>query len=364
MIIPYSTDAPIYHWPIATVGMILLNIGVYIACVSAATEAAPAVDPNAEVDPTQMITQYMGGGGGDDPYEEVINPYILHYGRLWPPEWVTSNFIHADLFHLLGNMFGLWGLGLIVEGKVGWWRFLLIFLGIGIGQCAMEQVMTLGMDGGSLGASSIVFGLLAICLIWAPKNELSCVMFWGHRISAIDIGVVSYCIILFSLEIVMMAFSSMTSGISITSAVLHFMGALVGAVIGVALLKLDWVDCEQWDLFTVLAGRAGQRPQRKAKKAVEEPESPEMLERRREMALSQIRELTAKGDPQLAYAAHKRMSRDFQRLAAFRQRLPEIDRRLSQAATLGRFGVPDGRVPSPLPGKHRPRAVGTGPRAH
>ena len=31
LIIPTGTDAPIYHWPLVTVGLIVLNIAVFFA---------------------------------------------------------------------------------------------------------------------------------------------------------------------------------------------------------------------------------------------------------------------------------------------------------------------------------------------
>ena len=51
---------------------------------------------------------------------------------LWPndPQWyqfITGNFLHADLFHLLGNMLFLWLLGDNIEDIVGHAGFLLIY---------------------------------------------------------------------------------------------------------------------------------------------------------------------------------------------------------------------------------------------
>jgi len=37
----------------------------------------------------------------------------------------------------------------------------------------------------------------------------------------------------------------------------HSVGALLGFVIAVVLLKFKWVDCENWDLFAVMQGRQG-----------------------------------------------------------------------------------------------------------
>ena len=43
MLIPYNTDATIYHWPLATVGLIAPNVAVFIA--------APQYMPKRQVDP-------------------------------------------------------------------------------------------------------------------------------------------------------------------------------------------------------------------------------------------------------------------------------------------------------------------------
>ena len=159
MLIPYGTDAPIYHLPYATVGMIVLNAGVSFA-VWAATGGGWHI-ATEELDETARIVEEM----------------MLQYANgLRPWQWITSNFLHADILHLLGNMFCLWSFGLVTEGKVGWWRFLMIYFGIGVAQCDFEQTLMLSAStGGSLGASSVIYGLLAICMVWAPQNEMSCV---------------------------------------------------------------------------------------------------------------------------------------------------------------------------------------------
>ena len=220
MIFPWRTDAPIYHFPFATIGLIVVNWLVF-ACA----------------------------------FQESVDlePYILHYGDgLQPVQWVTSNFIHADLMHLLSNMLFLWSFGLIVEGKLGWWRFLLVYFGIGIAECAFEQAVTQGLrGGGSLGASSIVFGLMAISLVWAPKNELTCLVFLGFRPFTWEVPILAFSLLYIGIEVAMTALA----GNQISSGLLHLFGIGFGFAVGIGLLKLDWVDCEGWDLFNVLRGR-------------------------------------------------------------------------------------------------------------
>ena len=144
LFLPYRTDAALDHRPYATLGLIALNVFIYFS------HAMSDWDPSA---------------------------YILEYGKINPIQWVTSAFLHEDLMHLIGNMIFLWVFGMLVEGKTGALAFLGIYLGIGVTQSALEQVLMLGSEQvGSLGASSILYGLIGMSLIWAPKNEVS--FFW------------------------------------------------------------------------------------------------------------------------------------------------------------------------------------------
>lgn len=224
MFIPYNTDAPLYHYPITTIGLIAVNTVVLIAC-GQATDA-----------------------------DQVV-PWILQFGDgLHPLQWISGNFMHAGIMHLLGNMFFLWGFGLVVEGKLGWWRFLLLYLAIGIIYSFVIQMAMLGSHGGALGASGVLFGLMAIALIWAPKNEMDCfIWFVTGRLVEVPITVFATVYLLWQFAIAMLTHFSMSS------AMLHLTGAGVGAIFGVAMLKFGMVDCEGWDLFAVRAGREGQR---------------------------------------------------------------------------------------------------------
>ena len=145
MFIPIGTDAPLYFFPYATIASIVVNCVAFGVC-------------------------WTAGPG-------AVEPWILAHGDgLHPLQWVTSIFLHADPIHLLGNMFFLWIFGLIIEGKIGWFKFLAIYLGIGVGQCALEQlIMSSHGSYGSLGASAAISGLMAIAMIWAPQNEINIV---------------------------------------------------------------------------------------------------------------------------------------------------------------------------------------------
>jgi len=272
MIIPLSTDAPVYHFPVATIGLIVVNVVCFL----------------------------ISGMGSEEMVERWAMYSLQHGQGLHPVQWVTSNFLHAGFMHLIGNMIFFWGFGLVVEGKLGWWKMLLVYLGIGITQCAIEQVLMLGADPmasvhqslgfefdeeelrdsgmpedkiaalrdqwqqigseidrqqipGSLGASSIVYGMLAMSLVWAPKNEVNCLLMLGMRPITFEITIMSFALWYIGEEILM----TTMQGFSMTTPLLHLMGAGLGFAVGVALFKARMVDCEDWDLFSVLSGHYG-----------------------------------------------------------------------------------------------------------
>jgi membrane associated rhomboid family serine protease len=215
VLIPYNTDAPIYHFPAATIGLIAVNTLVFIVTVQA--------------DPQNVV------------------PWILQFGAgLHPLQWVSNIFLHAGFLHILGNMFYLWGFGLVVEGKLGWWRFLLVYLAIGAISSAIEQLAMLdAQGGGALGASGAIFGLMVIALVWAPKNEMSCFFWILFHPMMIELPITVFA----TTYLVWQGIVAWLTHFSMSSAMLHLTGAAVGAVFGVVLLKLDYVDCEGWDLF-------------------------------------------------------------------------------------------------------------------
>jgi hypothetical protein len=180
---------------------------------------------------------------------------------------VTNNFLHAGLLHIAGNMFFLWGFGLVVEGKLGWLRFLVLYLTIGTIYGAIIQVAMLGSHGLALGASGAIFGLLVIALIWAPKNEMSCFL-WLFRPMLVEMPITIFA----STYLIWQVFVAWLTNFSMSSAMLHLTGGGVGAVFGVALLKLHWVDCEGWDLFALWKGNLGSQSGRASHK--NQPASP------------------------------------------------------------------------------------------
>jgi membrane associated rhomboid family serine protease len=223
-VFPWKTDAPIYHLPVATVTLIVLNAIAFFVTINA----------------TEI---------------ENVEPWMLAFGDgLHPVQWVSNIFMHADVMHLVGNMIFLWAFGLVIEGKIGWWRFVLVYLGMGVFESATAQLFMLNGEGWALGASGAIYGLVAMALVWAPSNSMSVFMLLGVRPISFDFPIIGLATLYIGLEV----YSAIAAEFQMSSAMLHLAGVVPGFAIAIAMLKLDWVDCEDWDFFAVFAGRQGE----------------------------------------------------------------------------------------------------------
>jgi membrane associated rhomboid family serine protease len=237
MIIPWGTDAPIYHRPFATIALILINVLLLF------------VVPR-------------------DAYDD----YVLVIGDgVHPIQWLTNNFLHSGIIHLVGNMIFLWTFGLIVEGKLGWWRFLIVYLLLGVVDSALMQLLVpSSVEIRMLGSSTIIFGLMGISLVWAPRNEVTCIIWLRFTPIELDLSILWFGAMYIALDVftggmsgvLKASLTNLPAGVIVAMALDHTFGAILGIIVGAAMVKLKLVDCENWDLFAVIERRTG-RPKDK-----------------------------------------------------------------------------------------------------
>ena len=298
MIIPYGTDAPVYHWPYATIGTIAVNAVVFLITY-----------------PMILMVEDR------KEFEPIIEFLILKFGTINPLQWLTWNYMHIDPIHLIGNMAFLWAFGIIVEGKIGWWRFLLIYNAIGIfeGSVIQTVALLLGETEGALGSSGAIFGLLAISMIWAPVNEMQCFYFMVRWMGTVEASVLTVAAFYIVLQIVVgvIHFTQAMSGALIeqtsliTSEALHVVGAAGGLAIGVAMVAMKWVDCENFDVFSVLAGRHRMSDSERREEFARSAEGQALRTRQLEQAQGEFRQQLAAGQPLAALATHRRAKHQF-----------------------------------------------------
>jgi hypothetical protein len=109
---------------------------------------------------------------------------------------------------------------------------------------------------GSKGASAVIIGLLAMCMLWAPSNNFDVYFRWSQFISAPEGGLREWPIsTVFGIFVVKEVFMFWMMGMPISSEALHFNGFVVGGVCGLAMLVSGWFDYEGHNLLSVWVGK-------------------------------------------------------------------------------------------------------------
>jgi membrane associated rhomboid family serine protease len=254
---------------------------------------------------------------------KVLSALSLQTGDgLHPYQWVTVNFVHADPFHLIVNLAALWTFGFLVEGKIGWYKSLAIYLGIGVAQSAVVQMLFLGAAKGSMcGASPIVFGMMGMCLVWGPENKVIFVgVRWWVFMHNFSVRIKYLVAVVVGLQITVAS----ALNLALRSVPGHLLGAAAGLGIGIWMLKTGRVECENWDVFSVEAGRHEMTEEQLEKDKLRDPayrrHREEQLEGRRQELLEKFRTLVRDGHPAVAWAAYERMTKDQAEVV-----LPEAD---------------------------------------
>ena len=106
----WSHEAKTYRWPYATIGLIGVNVLVFVFELSIGVRFAPFLQQWGLV-PARVNS-------------EVTVHNVLTIG--------TAMFLHTGWLHLIGNMWFLFVFGDAVEDAFGWRWFLAIYLRVGL----------------------------------------------------------------------------------------------------------------------------------------------------------------------------------------------------------------------------------------
>ncbi len=110
---------------------------------------------------------------------------VMH-AQVW--RFLTYQFLHAGLMHILFNMLGLWSFGRLVEERMGSRRYLAFYILCGIAGASLYLLLSVGgmlyqhrvpffLPGSPtdilVGASASIFGVLVAAAYYAPRSLVS-----------------------------------------------------------------------------------------------------------------------------------------------------------------------------------------------
>jgi membrane associated rhomboid family serine protease len=193
-----------------TIGLIALNAIVYLI-----TSLSGENFTNAAVLGLGFIPSVVHNTAELDPRFVVI-PEQLSY--------VTYAFLHADIFHLGGNMVFLWVFGDNVEDALGHIRYLIFYLLCAIAGALFQSLVAWDSQVPLIGASGAIAGVVTAYLILYPRVKV-----WVLAFARIPLRIPAFIpLILWVLfQVVMFA----ASGEDQISWACHIGGIIAGAVL-------------------------------------------------------------------------------------------------------------------------------------
>ena len=144
----YDESSPRIKRPFLTIGLIAVNVLVFFIF---------AASPNFEnfVFKWGLIPAFVLSGQG-----------LLTF--------ISSMFLHADLFHLMGNMWFLWLFGDNLEHNLGSLRFLIFYLFCGL-IASLVHIFTIPYSDTflpTIGAWGAISGIQGGYMVLFPKNKI------------------------------------------------------------------------------------------------------------------------------------------------------------------------------------------------
>lgn len=150
LFVPVRTDSPVRRMPLINHSIIALNIAIFLA--TDVIQSSSVLE-----NPLIYKSRYS------------LDPTDLHLSQ-----FITYQFLHGDLMHLLGNMLFLWVFGNSVNARMGNLAYLLFYLACGVFAGVGFAVTSVHS---CLGSSGAIAGITTAYLVMFPQARVT-VFYW------------------------------------------------------------------------------------------------------------------------------------------------------------------------------------------
>lgn len=166
--IPIRDENPSRAIPLVTIGLIAINMAVFIYEVSLGSRV-------------EQLISTMG-----------VTPYnIVHVGLPAYPTLFSSMFLHGGWEHVLGNMLYLWIFGDNIEDFLGKARFIIFYLVCGLAASAAHILTQAGSQIPTIGASGAISGVLGGYILLYPRAKVLTIIPLGYFIRMVRLPAVA-----------------------------------------------------------------------------------------------------------------------------------------------------------------------------
>lgn len=145
----------------------------------------------------------------------------------------TSMFVHGGFLHIFGNMLIFFFMGMAFEQRIGWKKFLVIYLLTGVCGALTHSLLNLGSSITLIGASGAIFGILGAFAFSYPRDEVVMPIPLGIVMILRRIKVIYAALLFAALETVIVMFDVQDS----TAHFAHLGGLVSGLILAVVLIR-------------------------------------------------------------------------------------------------------------------------------
>ena len=222
MILPIRTSIRPRQTPYANYALIVLNVLIY-------------------------LMQFMA-----DPYtgRPVYRPWVNDW-MLIPVQWrywqfLTYAFLHAHMWHIVGNMFFLYMFGKSVNDKLGHVKYLCFYLAGAIFSGMGHALLNINSAAATLGASGAVAAVTGAYLVLFPQTLIT-VLYWFIFIGTLEIPAIWFI----GLKLILIDnwLAASADGVAYDA---HIAGYVYGIGIMVLCVAAGWIPKSQFDLWAMI----------------------------------------------------------------------------------------------------------------
>ncbi|MBN1942614.1 MAG: rhomboid family intramembrane serine protease [Phycisphaerae bacterium] len=225
MIIPLRTSYRLHRTPWVNYAIIAANVLLYTLGYNASTPAHQA-----------RITAWM---------LEPASPMI--------EQFFSCMFLHADLWHLLGNMIFLWVFGNAINDKFGHAGYLAFYLAGGV--LAGVGYLLLAGTAPVLGASGAIAAVAGAYLVLLPATNVTLLVWLLYILLPVDVSSLYFILFQFLFDSFMTLYNTTAPGTGGVAYAAHATGYAFGVLIAAGLLATKLLPRDDFDLLHLLKAR-------------------------------------------------------------------------------------------------------------
>ena len=169
MLFPLRDENPLARPPVATIGLIAVNVLVWVFIQGMGDPAMVGESfCRFALIPGDLLGTVAPGSSFpiDDQRVCVVdgdgNPFTV----------LTAMFLHGGWFHLIGNLWFLWIFGDNVEDAMGPGRYLMFYVLCGVAACAAQILVDMDSKAPMVGASGAIGGVMGSYALLYPRARV------------------------------------------------------------------------------------------------------------------------------------------------------------------------------------------------